>query len=117
MSLDVRLQFDIDTGGPESPETITVYEANYTHNCNAMAMAAGIYAYVWRPEECPDVKCANDLIEPLRRGIQEMENDPEKFIALNPKNGWGSYDTFLPWLREYLQACIRYPKAKVAAWR
>lgn len=117
MSLDVYLQFEIDTGGPNSPKSFSVYEANYTHNCNVMAEEAGIYRYVWRPDECGDVKQAGDLIEPLRRGIKLMEDEPQRFIALNPKNGWGSYETFLPWLRRYLEACVDYPKATIRACR
>lgn len=106
------LQFEVDTGGLE-PKTFEVFSANYTHNCNVMATEAGIYKYVWRPEECEDVKKAGDLIEPLRAGIKLMEDEPQRFIALNPKNGWGSYDTFLPWLRKYLAACIENPKATI----
>jgi len=116
MSLDVYLQFEVDTGGPE-PKTFTVFEANYTHNCGKMASEAGIYEYVWRPEECEDVKVAGDIIEPLRRGIKFMEDEPQRFIALNPDNGWGSYETFLPWLRSYLEACIENPKATIYASR
>lgn len=116
MSLDVCLSVVCDTSGPE-PKVFNVYEANYTHNCNVMAAEAGIYGYVWRPEECKDVKTAGDLIEPLRAAIKEMEDDPDRFIALNPKNGWGSYETFLPWLRRYLEACIENPSAKVSADR
>lgn len=106
----------MDTGGPE-PKTFTVFEANYTHNCGKMAKEAGIYEYVWRPEECADVKTAGDIIELLRRGIKLMEDEPKRFIALNPENGWGSYETFLPWLREYLAACIENPKATIYASR
>jgi hypothetical protein len=115
MSLDVYLQFEVDTG--TEIRAFTAYEANYTHNCGKMAEEAGVYRYVWRPEECDDVKTAADLIEPLRRGIRLMENDPQRFIALNPSNGWGSYDTFLPWLQRYLEACIKNPKAKIYACR
>jgi len=117
MSLDVYLQVSVDVDDSGEPHVITLWQANYTHNCNTMAEAAGIYQYVWRPEECPDVKTARDLIEPLRAGIKQMEDEPKKFIALNPKNGWGSCDTFLPWLREYLQACIKFPKAQIYASR
>ena len=116
MSLDIDLYFEVDTGEPE-PRTFSVFEANYTHNCAKMAEEAGLYKYVWRPEECDDVETAGDLIEPLRAGIKLMEDDPERFIALNPSNGWGSYDTFLPWLRTYLKACIQTPKAKIYACR
>jgi len=116
MSLDIYLRFEVDTGGPE-PKLFTVFEANCTHNCNAMAKEAGIYYCIWRPEECPDIACAGDLIESLRNGIKLMEDEPKRFLALNPKNGWGSYDTFLPWLREYLRACVENPKAKIYAYR
>jgi hypothetical protein len=116
MSLDVYLQFEVDTGGPEL-RTFTIFEASYTHNCNLMAEAAGLYTYVWRPDECEDVWVAGDLIEPLRHGIRLMEDEPDRFIALNPSNGYGSYDTFLPWLRRYLEACIENPKATIYASR
>ena len=111
MSLDVYLTYEIDTGG--KPYSSELFSSNYTHNCGEMAKAAGIYQYVWRPDECPDVKLAGDLIAPLAKGIQEMTDNPSKFIAMNPKNKWGSYETFLPWLKEYLQACKDYPKASV----
>lgn len=116
MSLDVYLQFEIDTGGPGPEHIVTVFDANYTHNCGLMAKESGVYGVVWRPEE-NGVESAADLIEPLRQGIAAMEDDPKRFIALNPANGWGSYETFLPWLREYLEACVRFPKAKVVACR
>lgn len=116
MSLDVTLYFEVDTGGPDSPDRYRVFEANYTHNVTRMAEKAGLYTCVWRPEEC-GIETARDLIEPLRNGIKMMEDDPITFIELNPASGWGSYDTFLPWLRRYLEACLKYPKAKVYADR
>lgn len=116
MSLDVYLEFDIDTGGRQ-PKVFRVYEANYTHNCNVMAEEAGIYKHVWRPDECEEIYCAGDIIEPLQQAIRLMEDEPKRFIALNPKNGWGSYDTFLPWLRRYLEACVENPKAKIRVSR
>jgi hypothetical protein len=116
MSLDLYLQVSADVGGAE-PYVCTLWKANYTHNCNVMAEAAGIYKHVWRPEELPEIKTAGDLIEPLRAGILRMKGDPQKFIALNPANGWGSYKTFLPWLQEYLEACMAYPKATISASR
>jgi len=115
MSLDISLTIDVDTGGLK-PFTIELFEANYTHNCNTMAAEAGIYKHVWRPDEL-GITTAGELIEPLRDGIAAMEADPQRFIALNPDNGWGSYDTFLPWLREYLAACVAHPKAKVNTCR
>lgn len=93
-----------------------VYEANYTHNCNTMADAAGVYHAVWRPEENGITKAAQ-MIPILEAGIANMEREPAKYRLLNPENGWGSYDTFLPWLRRYLEACREHPEADVVAWR
>ena len=90
--------------------------ANYTHNVGGMAEAAGIYKHVWRPEEL-DITKASELIEPLRGAIERMKADPNRFISLNPPNGWGSYDTFLPWLEQYLEACEEHPDATVRASR
>lgn len=114
MSLDIDLYVDVDTGGDE-PERFQLFTANYTHNAGKMAAAAGIYQCVWRPEEMPEITCAGDLIEPLSEGIDQMMSDPAKFIALQPANGWGSYKSFLTWLEEYLEACIKHPKALIEA--
>ena len=116
MSLDISLYMIIDTGGSH-PERIELFEANYTHNAGKMASEAGIYEHIWRPEELENVRCAGDLIDPLRQGVELMEDKPERFIAIQPENGWGSYETFLPWVKEYLSACIRHPKALIAADR
>jgi hypothetical protein len=47
----------------------------------------------------------------LRGAIERMEAEPERFRAMNPENGWGSYDGILPVLREMLEVCERYPHA------
>lgn len=115
MSLDVYLEFEVDTGG-EKPKVLEVYWANITHNLGAMAKEAGIYEYLWRPEKC-GVKTAGDLIKPLQDGVKLLEECPERFLPLNPENGWGSYEDFVPWVKSYLAACIENPKATVRASR
>lgn len=107
MSLDVYLT---------RVQPSVVYDANYTHNCNLMAMEAGIYGEVWRPDEIGITKAAQ-LIEPLERGIALMRADPERFRAMNPTSGWGSYETFVPWLERYLDACREFPDADVSVSR
>tara|TARA_R110000824_G_scaffold173688_2_gene351818 strand:+ start:392 stop:742 length:351 start_codon:yes stop_codon:yes gene_type:complete len=112
MSLDISLYMDVDTGG-NTPERFDLFSASYTHNARDMASEAGIYTHIWRPEDLIDFHCAGDLIEGLRDGVRLMEYDPARFIAVQPENGWGSYDSFLPWVREYLSACIKHPKALI----
>jgi hypothetical protein len=112
MSLDIDLYMLVDTGGT-TPERLQLFEANFTHNAGPMAVEAGIYKHIWQPERLADVHCAGDLIEGLRDGVRLMDHEPARFIDLEPDNGWGSYKTFLPWVRNYLSACIRHPKALI----
>lgn len=114
MSLDISLDIEVDTG--HKVRTFRVFEANITHNCGRMANEAAIYHFIWRPETC-NVKVAGDLIQPLQNAIKSMEEAPKRYIAFNAENGWGTYKDFLPWLKDYLQACIEYPEAKVRASR
>lgn len=93
-----------------------VFEANITHNLNKMADAVGIYGPLWRPEDS-GIKTAGDLIPFLSDGIAELKRDPERYRKLEPENGWGTYDDFVPWLKRYLAACIEYPDAEISASR
>lgn len=93
-----------------------VYEANITHNLNAMAAEAGIYGIVWHPET-NGIERAVQLIEPLRKGIQDMKARREHYEKFNSPNGWGLYENFLPWLERYLTACEGWPDAKVEVSR
>lgn len=109
MSLDISLCVMVE-------KQEEVFEANITHNLNAMAEEAGIHEAIWRPEEIGIAK-AKDLVPILEAGISLMEKDPERFKKLNPKNGWGSYDSFLMVAKNYLEACRIHPEARIAAYR
>lgn len=93
-----------------------VYEANITHNVNRIAEAAGCYRELWRPDEI-GIERASQLIEPLKAGLMTLVSDPLRFEALNPENGWGSYDGFVQFVTAYLKACIQHPHATVTVWR
>lgn len=124
MSLDVYLTGKIKTVpcrcdcGHEHlmEDSEQFYSANITHNLNAMADAAGIYKQIWRPEEIGITKAAQ-LIEPLRSGLALLKSDPKKFQSFNPKNGWGAYEFFVPFVESYLIACEQNPEADVKVWR
>ena len=103
MSLDVYLT---------AVRPTEVFSANYTHNVGRMAEAAGLYQAVWHPHEIGITK-AGQLAPLLRAGIERMECHPETYTALNPKNGWGSYETFVPWLKAYADACEAHPDADI----
>lgn len=108
MSLDVRLKSP-NFGCSRCLDcyecsTRIIYSSNITHNLNRMAEEAGIYKHCWRPEEIGITK-AFQLIEPFRKAIEEMEKDPERFKKFDSSNGFGLYEHFLPWLKNYLKAC------------
>lgn len=115
MSLDVYLYFPVDVGR-EEPEEHTVYNANVTHNLAKMASEAGIYECLWRPDE-HGIEQAEQIIEPLAKGLADMRDRPHHYTPMNPSNGWGSYERFVPWCEKYLEACREYPKASVRVSR
>jgi hypothetical protein len=92
------------------------YSANITHNLNKMAMAAGIYQHLWRPDEIGIVR-ASELIDPLAKGLALLKSKPQYFRAFDSPNGWGIYDHFVPFVENYLAACRAHPKAKVEVCR
>ncbi len=112
VSLDLDLFIDVDCGGPE-PERIYLFDRNYTHNVVPMWEAAGVYSALYES----DGMLAGLLVDTLAEGVAHMERNPKRYERLNPPNGWGSYETALPFLRDVLAACRRYPKATVGVRR
>jgi hypothetical protein len=100
MSLDVTL-------------TTSLYSANITHNLGEMAKEAGIYEYLWSPEDV-GVWRAEDLIEPLAGGLAKMKADPERFKKFDSPNGWGVYEHFVPFVENYLKACRKFPDDSIS---
>lgn len=94
----------------------TVYSGGITNNVVPMAEKAGIYKILCRPEES-GIKFAADLIQPLEKAILEIINNRASYEALNPENGWGSYETFLNFVIDLANACKRNPLASVQASR
>jgi hypothetical protein len=107
MSYDIWLT--VDTGGPE-PATVGE-DWNYTSNCGPMWRAAGADLAEF------DDKVAGDCLPILEAAIKTLQTDREQFIAMNPPNGWGSYDTLVPALEKLAQQFRYHPKATVRVWR
>ncbi len=121
MSLDVYLIHKEETicshcGHKEQAGEHTAYEGNITHNLGNMAKAAGIYDAMWHPEAI-NATTAADLIQPLQKGLEMLKADPKHFEQFNASNGWGLYKHFVPFVEEYLDACINYPGAEIRVSR
>jgi hypothetical protein len=112
MSLDVYLESDQDVDTDEDE----LFWGNITHNLNTMADAAGIYQALWRPEEI-GVTTANQLIPLLEDGLSLLISTRRVLEKFNPANGWGDYEGLVRFVKEYLNACHKYPSAKVRVSR
>lgn len=108
MSLDVWLEVD----GEE------VYSSNITHNLGKMASEVSEFFYkaLWRPEELK-AEYARDIILELRKGVSKLVCAPTHYKQFNAPNGWGLYEHFVPFVINYIEACEKYPNAKVKVWR
>ena len=125
MSLDVSLYGEEETtectcadcGNEHTKKAIPCYySANITHNLGEMALKAGIYKHLWRPDEIGITK-AKELIEPLKKGLDDLIARPEYFKKFNASNGWGKYDHLISFVREYLEACEQFPDADIGISR
>jgi hypothetical protein len=135
MSLDVwlirRRWTSYDAGVTLIEDDEIVYRTNITHNLGEMANKAGIYEALWRPyqlksnynktnhpkaerffEETNSVK-ASEIIEIIQKGLNDLKKRPKYFEKFNSSNGWGMYKHFVPFVEEYLNACIEYPESIV----
>lgn len=108
MSYDIWLEADIGDG---KRLPLAALDWNYTSNCGPMWRAAG--ADLADFDMLPAGECTADL----RSAINNMLADPDRFRAMNPENGWGSYDTLLPALCRLLAAFEEAPKAIVRVSR
>src|SRR5271157_4000402 len=70
-----------------------LFQANITHNLTGMAVVAGVYKCLWRPDE-NGFEYAHQIIKILEIAYLELEISPTKFCEYNPLNGWGSYPSF-----------------------
>ena len=81
---------------------------NYTWNVSPMYVdAMGVSLSYF------DGKLAKDCVRLLAQGVANMVDDPDKYLAMEPDNGWGHYDGALRYLHNLLNACIENPNATI----
>lgn len=75
---------------------------NYTHNCNQMMREAN---FNWVYDL--DGKLVADTVDNFKMMLSNLKADPERFRAMNPVNGWGSYDSLVElWEKKILPTVI-----------
>ncbi len=100
MSLDISLFED---------QPVEVCDMNITHNVAPMWKAAGCYDALYNSQG----KQARDILPALLNALDNMKKDQKKYEAMNPVNGWGSFDSAVHWLEVFYEKCLEYPDAKV----
>ena len=130
MSLDVHLEMKLDTGNEEY--VADLFNANVTHNLGEMASECGLYNPLWRPYRLFNVTddeayegtreddmniLAEDIVDALKKGLEILLSDPKKYKQFNPSNGWGTYEGLVKMTTNYIEACDKYPKARVRTCR
>ena len=113
MSLDVYLYVNRCENCNRCDE---VYHANITHNLNRMAQSAGLYDCLWKPEE-NGIETAEDLIPLLVSGLEKLKANPEHFKKFEDSSGWGTYQQFVQFVENYLDACDYWTNAQVEVCR
>lgn len=94
------LSYDVDLAG-------TCVWHNMTSNVAPMWRHAGIDISEWQD------KRAHEVIDALKQAIDSMQSDPETYRAMNPSNGWGSYETCLEFLQELYVDFRTYPNSRI----
>jgi len=81
---------------------------NYTYNVSSM-----YYEALGMMLSDLNGKYAYDIIPIIAKGLADMANNPDKYKAMNPANGWGNYDGALNYLGKLLNECLNHPEAQI----
>lgn len=91
-------------------------ELNFNYTYNVSQMWYKIY-----PEDEGMVQIdgmtGEEAYPKIRKAIVEMINLEDRMKALEPENGWGSYEGFLKFLWDISEACTECPNSVWRAWR
>jgi hypothetical protein len=70
----------------------------------------------WKDEDW-DGKPAGEMVPQLKTAVTKLKEEPERFRAMNPSNGWGNYDGLIDALEGMILCAEQNPKAIVSYWR
>jgi hypothetical protein len=99
----------VDSGGP----TPVIAEdcLNITYNLTPMLVEAGFPGH----RAMTDAPCT-EAGGVFARTARRLRDDPERFKALNPPNGWGTYEGAIEFCDRLADACSRHPKGRLDTW-
>lgn len=112
---------DIDPNSivEEEIETNEFWHGNITHNLCEMAEDClssnnsdyTLYDLLWRDTQEPFTgDYLNVYIAYLAYCLYVLKDDPEHFKKFNPKNGWGTYEQLINFVKEFIKALVNIPE-------
>jgi len=113
MSYDIRFGVQTVEKNKDGENFATIGEPEFsspTYNLRDMFVACMDWDYnqdQWYP--------ATEVLEHIRHGIRELEDNREAYVQYNPSNGWGTLDGALRCLRNWEQELTDY-YGKLYAW-
>jgi hypothetical protein len=93
-------------------EIDSLCELRITHNLAGMAFKAGIYDVLWNG----DGKYAEDIVSVVKKGLDNLESQPEYFKNFNSPNGWGAYENFVKFVKMYVIELEKFPLARISVY-
>lgn len=82
-----------------------VFQCNITHNVSSMWQKAGCYEALYLSEG----KIAINILPSIEGAICDMALNRKSYKAMDPPNGWGSYELALEFLQYVYEACTKFP--------
>jgi hypothetical protein len=111
MSLDIYLRVP-PCGHCGRGDEEEVWQASPTYNLSPMWHSAGVPF-----ERGVEGKTAAEILPRLASSLAELQANPEKYRAMNPPNGWGTYEQLIDVVSGMIKAARAHPLAVVGAWR
>tara|TARA_R100000306_G_C4284714_1_gene96953 strand:+ start:113 stop:478 length:366 start_codon:yes stop_codon:yes gene_type:complete len=95
-------------------ESELVFDEQFTANYGSMAEECGLADVIWKPYEISPLPCAFHVVPLLKDGIELLKLKPQHFKDLEPSNyGGGTYTQFLESCEKVLEACEKFPQARI----
>lgn len=87
---------------------------NYTYNVSSMYYDEDVFGESGIAKL--DGMSGKEAISVITKALNGLHSDPNKFRAMNPENGWGSYKGALKVVCELLDWCIDEPNATIRVY-
>lgn len=92
-------------------------EWNLTYNLSPMLRSAGFPG--WGDVVGNDLSpapCGRRVVPVFEKVLAELRANPEKYRAMNPPNGWGTYEQAVEVFADFIEKVKPHPDAKVGSW-